>query len=100
MAKCEKDLWEQFTHEEKMQCVLEEAYVIALERKIIPFVFGNGKYYSAEDALKWAMMRICTTLTGGWFRSFATENYTNCLGYASPNFDKKFLHKVKEGKVR
>lgn len=100
MAKCEKDLWEQFTHEEKMQCVLEEAYVIALERKIIPFVFGNGKYYSAEDALKWAMMRIATTLTGGWFRKFSTENYSKILETANLNYDKLFLSKVSKGEVR
>jgi uncharacterized membrane protein YeiH len=31
---------------------------------------------SQLDAYQWAIMRICTTLTGGWFRKFALDNWS------------------------
>jgi hypothetical protein len=100
LAKCDKDLWEAFTFEEKCQCVLEEAYVIALERKIIPFVFGEGTYLSGEQALRWSLMRVCTTLTGGWFREFATNNYMEIWELANKEYDIKFLSKVEQGDIK
>jgi len=65
----------------------EEATVIALERKIIPIIKGE----SVEDvnlfnAYKWALMRICTNLTSGWFRDFAIDNYFEILNQWRPNY--------------
>lgn len=78
---CAKELWLAMTHETKCNCVLEEAFAIALERHIIPFIFiGNGKGQpDPVVALKWALMRICTTLCSGWFRQFALDNYREIL---------------------
>jgi hypothetical protein len=73
-AKCEKDIWRVFPYEDKCKCVLEEAYVIALERKILPMLFGGGKGFTSDEAFDWALMRICTTLSSGLFREFATKN--------------------------
>lgn len=104
MAKCEKDLWEKFSYEDKMKCVLEEAYVIALERKVLPVLYGGERQYSSpKDALAWAMMRVCTTLTGGWFRKFATDNYIDIMNFATlDKFDyvNKFLKNVDSGKIQ
>jgi hypothetical protein len=101
MAKCEKELWEGFSYEDKMRCVLEEAYVIALERKIIPVLYGGAKeFFSPEKALKWSMMRVCTTLTGGWFRKFATENYPEIMSFADNGYVRKFLKSVDKGEIK
>lgn len=96
-AKLDYDLFEKLDDEDKIRLVQEEAIVIALERKIIP----RGKDYKPlwnndvldwksqkyeivveklghkyiEDMYLWAVMRICTTLTSGWFREFAIEHY-------------------------
>lgn len=75
LAKCERDMWENFTFDDKCKCVLEEAYVIALERKILPSIFGGYKWISSKEALDWSLMRICTNLCSGWFRKFATDNF-------------------------
>jgi hypothetical protein len=101
LAWCEKDLWEKFSFEDKCKCVLEEAYVIALERRIIPILFGGEKgYFSPKAALHWSMMRVCTTLTSGWFREFATNNYLEITGtYYDPNYVKKFLSHVEDGRI-
>ena len=72
LAWCEKDLWEKFTHQEKMMCVVEETTVIALERFLIP---GREKYATA--AYMKALQKVCTSLTSGWFRDFAIWNWAD-----------------------
>lgn len=91
---CSKDLWDKFTFEEKAKCVLEEAYVIALERLIIPSMFDGKKYYTPTDAVRWSMMRICTTLCSGYFREFAINNYVNIWDYFNKDFVSNFFKKV------
>lgn len=98
-AKCERDMWEAFTFEEKSKCVLEEAYVIALERKIIPMLFGGASYYSSKEALDWSLMRISTTLCSGWFRQFATDNFLRIREYINENYVEKFLESYQNGKI-
>jgi len=98
-AKCEKDMWEEFTFEEKSKCVLEEAYVIALERKILPMLFGGKSYSSSSDALDWSLMRICTTLCSGWFRQFATDNYLRIREFIDNNYVEKFLESYQNGEI-
>lgn len=71
-------------------CVLEEAWVIALERGYLPYRkskrqpryhtegFGfDGDYMQA--LFKTAMQKICTTLTSGWFREYASLNYSRLV---------------------
>lgn len=101
MARCHRDLWEAFPHEDKCRCVLEEAYVIALERRVLPSLYGGARSWStASEALDWALMRICTTLCSGWFREFATRNYLNIRAMANVRYVEDFLAKVDAGVIR
>jgi len=99
-AWCEKDMWNRFSFEKKAKCVLEEAYVISLERKIIPMLNGCGEIISSKKAFDWAIMRICTTLCSGWFRQFATDNYTEIIKYYNSDYVKKFLKAETEGLIK
>ena len=99
IAKCDRDLWEEFPYENKCKCVLEEAYVIALERKILPIIFGGSKWTSSEDALDWSLMRICTNLCSGWFREFATNNYFEIRNYINKSYVEDFLEKYNNGEI-
>lgn len=98
-AKCEKYLWDRFTFEDKCKCVLEEAYVIALERKVLPSIFGGLKWISSKDAIDWSLMRICTTLCSGWFRQFATDNYIDIYNMINKNYVEYFLSKYNDGLI-
>ena len=75
------DLFQQIDYQTQLNCVKEEAMVIALERYLIPNISSNQvtSYHSA-------LTRICTYLTKGWFRQFAIDNYPRLL-----NFDKDLL---------
>lgn len=73
LAWCEKHLFEALSHEDKIKAVQEEAFSIALERKVIP-AMNEGRNFSPELAFRFAVERIGTTLTSGWFREFTQEN--------------------------
>ncbi|GBC03328.1 hypothetical protein RclHR1_05070012 [Rhizophagus clarus] len=80
-AWIKKSLFEKLDHQSKLNCVKEEAMVIALERFLIPMISKNQ-----EKSYKLALARICTTLTKGWFRKFAIDNYPQIT-----NLDKDLL---------
>lgn len=96
---CSKEKFFALTHEQRDHCVQEEAYVIALERHIIPMLFESGKIVSSICAYKWALMRICTTLCSGWFREYALENYDNLMLRYNWAYTDKFLKAVEEGRI-
>jgi len=54
---------------------------IALERYLIPMISKNQEY-----SYRSALVRICTSLTKGWFRQFAIDNYPRLS-----NLDKDLL---------
>jgi hypothetical protein len=87
LAWCEKDLWDQFPQEKKLQCVAEETMVIALERFLIP----NDWDYPIIGAYAKALQKVCTTLSSGWFRDFAIDNHPEIMAL----FDKQKIQQLK-----
>lgn len=73
---CSKELWDECDEQIKLNAVLEEAYVLALERFMVP----NDFQVSWGDGFKIALEKICTSITSGWFREYAWENYYRILG--------------------
>lgn len=82
---CEKDLWNEFSHDDKIKTVREEMYVIALERYLIPDPRMPSKLATDKS-----LARICTNLTSGWFRDFAIDNWPEIRNY-DYDFVGKFL---------
>lgn len=75
---CEKSKWDRFTQTEKLQCVLEETYVIALER----FLLTENQKIPHKLAFFKSLEKVCTTLCSGWFRDFAIDFYPDlCIMY-------------------
>jgi hypothetical protein len=80
------DLFNDAPQSIKDACVMEEAWVIALERGYLPFRVGikNPRYRKdtvgfdqeyMQELYRKALQKICTTLTSGWFREYASNNY-------------------------
>lgn len=61
--------------------VYEEACVLALERMLIPNDIWDAKY--ANRAFLKALEKVCTSITSGWFREFAWENYWGVVKFAT-----------------
>jgi hypothetical protein len=76
--------------------VLEEAYVLALERSQIPF---RGKV-SPRRSFDIALRKVCTSITSGWFREFAWENFDRVTALYSDDYVERFWTAVEGGEVR
>lgn len=79
--------FESLSCKDKIRLVQEETYAIALERVIIPSI-EFGVEFSENSAYRFALRRICTNLTRGWFRDFAIENYPDIVNYDTPFVDR------------
>lgn len=92
---CSKAKWDKLLLEHKRYAVLEEAYVIALER----FITRTASTKTDHQAFVTALEKICTTLCKGWFREFAYENYLTILTMYSPEFVTKFYEAYNNGEI-
>lgn len=83
-----KKLFEKAPRAIQLAGVYEEAAVLALERHQIPNGFKPNPMESATIALE----KVCSSITSGWFREFAWENYHEVLNMFKflPNFVEKF----------
>jgi hypothetical protein len=67
--------FEEVTHQIRCRGVYEETCVLALERSQIP----NDFKIDRDKSFKMALMKVCTSITSGWFREYAWENYDYVL---------------------
>jgi hypothetical protein len=93
---CSKDKWDSVSDEIKKYGVLEESYVLALERSQIPFENEISPRQSFFIALK----KVCTSITSGWFREYAYENYPEIAAMYNSNYVTKFKNGVENGTVK
>lgn len=70
-------LFKDLEFQKKVNMVLEESFVLALERALIP-MFKGETYLPAvtpDSAFKYALVRVATNITSGDFRDFAADNF-------------------------
>lgn len=77
----------------KLYGVLEESYVLALERAIIPF--GTDPKRAFDIALE----KVCTSITSGVFREYAWRNYFKVQELYHESFVQKFNTALAAGKI-
>jgi hypothetical protein len=99
LAKCEKDMWNQFSYEDKVKCVREECFVIALERFVIPKIENNESYMPARISFDKALEKVATNLTSNWFRDFAIDNFFEIRKF-DVDFYSKFFNVVQSGELK
>lgn len=71
---------------------LEEALVLACERSQIPYNFEPDARWSFEMAL----MKVCTSITSGYFREFCWENYDKIVELYHLTGGDTYVEKVKK----
>jgi len=86
-----KKKWDELSEQYKVMQVLEEAYVLALERCIIPATNGGMGLtqipaFSPQEAFKYALARVATNITSGWFREYANRNFKLIYEVGNPAF--------------
>lgn len=93
---CSRKKWNSCSDEIKLYGVLEESYVLALERSQIPY----GKNISPRDSFNIALSKVCTSITSGFFREFAYENYYRVLDLYSDEYVTMFENALQKGIVK
>lgn len=92
---CDKDMFFNATLNVRLNAGLEESMVLALERSQIPF----PGLWTPERSFDFALMKVCTSITSGWFREFCWENYDAIRERYDPNYVTEFWQAVEDGKV-
>ncbi len=100
-VKCSKELFHNQLPEVRIFGVMEEAYTLALERSQIPIKHGKfeNSTWTPHQSFKFALMKVCTSITSGWFREFAWENHDTVLAMYDRGYADRFWQAVEEGKV-
>ena len=93
---CDKDKFLALPHHIKLLGVLEESYVLALERHQIPNDFKPSRLQSFLIALS----KVCTSITSGWFREFAWEHYDEVVELYDNDYVDKFHNALSLGQVK
>ncbi len=92
----DKEKWNACNEYVKQAGVLEECYVLALERCLIPH---PGKVTPAV-AFRMALEKVCTSITSGYFREYAWENFNSIVARSNDFYHDRFLRAVKDGTLR
>lgn len=71
----DKHKWNAASLHIQLHSVLEESYVLALERSQIPYRDKVDPRRSFEIALE----KVCTSISSGWWREFAWEHYDDVM---------------------
>lgn len=95
-VKCSKELFYDLSEHNRLRAVYEESVVLALERSQIPYKGTADPHKSFVTALQ----KVCTSITSGWFREFAWENYYTVKNMYNKNYVKNFWEDVEKGKVK
>lgn len=80
----------------RLNGVYEETCVLALERSQIPHGLDKAGGPTARWSFEMALMKVCTSITSGWFREFAWENYDKVLELYSKMGEDDYVNRFKK----
>jgi len=84
-----KDLFEALDYESRINSVLEEAYVLAIERSQVP----HPGVLTRRKSFVLALNKVCSSITSGWWREFAWENYDSVY----ERYDDSYMYRFNAG---
>ena len=92
---CDRQKFHALEWDEQLQMALEETYVIAAERFVIPYHIQDKFHNISRKDVNTALKKVCTTLSSGWFREFCIYNYYNLFNM----IDMKYYTDILKDKV-
>lgn len=95
-VQCDKDKFFACPREVQLAGVVEEAAVLAIERSLVP----HHGVWTPQYAWRFALSKVCSSITSGWFREFAYENALDVLKLYPEGYWEKFQKDVESGLVK
>jgi hypothetical protein len=98
---CNPYKWSELSFEHRVMCVLEECYVIATERFLIKKIIDGVAIepLTYRKSFLTALYKVCTTLTSGFFRQFAIDNYFLIVNTYNKNYIQPLLDSYNNGRI-
>ncbi len=93
---CDKNKFFSLPQEVRLNGIVEEAAVLAIERSLVP----HPGTWTPEYAWKFALAKVCSSITSGWFRQFGYENIPEILKMYPAGYWEKFQQDIAAGKVK
>ena len=93
---CDKNKFFSLPQEIRLNGVVEEAAVLAIERSLVP----HPGVMTPEQAWKFALAKVCSSITSGWFREFGYENLPDIIKMYPAGYWEKFQEDAKSGAVK
>jgi len=91
---CSKDLFFSQSEHIRLLAGLEESYVLSIERSIHPYPEVDRKW-----AFDMALMKLCTSISSGWFREFCWENYDSIQLMYNVEYVDRFYDALTNGRI-
>lgn len=86
-------------HEQiRLYGVYEESCVLALERSQIPHGLGKEGGPTPRWSFCKALEKVCTSITSGWFREYAWENYDKVMALYESLGESDYIDRFKRNK--
>jgi len=95
-VECDKGKFFALPEEYKLAGVIEEAMVLAIERSLVP----HPGVKSPKEAWVFALSKVCSSITSGWFREYAYENAFKILQLYPEKYWEKFNCDLLQGKIK
>lgn len=95
-VQTEKDKFFGSSRDIQLAGVVEESAVLAIERSLVP----HPGVWTPEKAWHFALSKVCSSITSGWFRAFAYENIFEVMKLYPEGYWEKFQEDVKTGLVK
>lgn len=92
---CSKEKFFAADEKIRLSACLEEAYVLAIERSLVPF---PDKLTPRSAFLK-ALEKVCSSITSGWFRQYCWEHFYQAVENYDDTYFEKFKTALANGKI-
>lgn len=83
-------------YEQQLHSVCEEAAVLAIERSLVP----HPGAMEPKQAWMYALSKVCSSITSGWWREFAYENILRAIHLYPVDYYDKFKRGINTGLVK
>jgi hypothetical protein len=93
---CDKEKFFSISENLRIAGVIEEACVLAIERSLVPF----PNVWTPKFAWVFALSKVCSSITSGWFREYAYENIFDIYNKYPENYFDKFKLALENGQVK
>lgn len=92
---CSKDMFFKLPYRTQLLAGYEEACVLSIERSIHPYPDVKRKW-----AFDTALMKLCTSISSGWFREFCWENYYQIQDLYDVEYVDRFYEELYNGNIK